>query len=405
MAVHLESELGVPVNVVNATGGKGVTGHNRGLRSRPDGYTITMITSELNMMHWTGLTKLDYRECRPLMSINEDAAALFVRQDAPWATLGELENEIRREPGKLTASGTASGGSWHLALAGWLMAGGINVEDVTWISSTGAAPSLQELISGGIDMVSCSLPEARTLIAAKQVRALGVMALKRIEGYEDVATFTEQGTDWSLYGWRGLGVPAGTPGEIADRLVAAIERVVSGNSSVAGQTFPQFMAAEGYDHTWRPPDEFGRFLEETDAALGTLLTHESMKSVNVDPIHPMTFPNLLFAALGVTTVGLLVRRIIVGRGEPAAAPAPNQRPSRRGMLFFALFAMAISLYPLLSETVGFVLLTGAVLLLLLSALGTRLLTGIAITVLFTPLVYQLFANVLRVPLPHGWWGW
>ncbi len=60
MAVYLEQELGVPVNVINATGGKGVTGHRRGLRARPDGYTITMITLELNTMHWSGLTRLTY---------------------------------------------------------------------------------------------------------------------------------------------------------------------------------------------------------------------------------------------------------------------------------------------------------------------------------------------------------
>src|SRR5688572_30436687 len=53
MALHLEQELGAPVNVINATGGKGVTGHSRGLRAKPDGYTITMITLELNMLPWS----------------------------------------------------------------------------------------------------------------------------------------------------------------------------------------------------------------------------------------------------------------------------------------------------------------------------------------------------------------
>ncbi len=37
LAVLLEQDLGVPVNVVNATGGDGVTGHSRGALARPDG--------------------------------------------------------------------------------------------------------------------------------------------------------------------------------------------------------------------------------------------------------------------------------------------------------------------------------------------------------------------------------
>ena len=43
-AMLLEQELGVPVNVINATGGAGVTGHQRGALARPDGYTLTMAT-------------------------------------------------------------------------------------------------------------------------------------------------------------------------------------------------------------------------------------------------------------------------------------------------------------------------------------------------------------------------
>ena len=99
VAAHLETQLHVPVNVINATGGKGVTGHSRGLRARPDGYTLTMITLELNMMHWSGLTSLTVADCEPLVSLNEDYAALFVLAGAPWKTLPELEQAIRAYSG------------------------------------------------------------------------------------------------------------------------------------------------------------------------------------------------------------------------------------------------------------------------------------------------------------------
>ena len=120
LAFLLEQELGVPVNVVNATGGGGVTGHSRGARARPDGYTITIVTVELNMLHWRGLTGISYEDFRPVMMVNQDAAAVFLRTDSQWKTLGELEQAIRDNPGKLKASGTAFGGIWHVALARWL---------------------------------------------------------------------------------------------------------------------------------------------------------------------------------------------------------------------------------------------------------------------------------------------
>ena len=57
----LEKELGQPVNVVNRVGGSGVVGHSAIAQGAPDGYTIGIITVEIGMMHWQGLTESDRR--------------------------------------------------------------------------------------------------------------------------------------------------------------------------------------------------------------------------------------------------------------------------------------------------------------------------------------------------------
>jgi len=411
VAVHFEKELGVPVSVINATGGKGVTGHSRGLLARPDGYTIAMITLELNMMHWSGLTDLTYDDCIPLMSLNEDYAALFVRNDAPWESLSELEAEIRKNPGKLTASGTASGGAWHLALAGWLIASDMKANDVNWISSTGAGPSLQELMAGGLDLVCCSLPEARTLLESGQVRALGVMSPSRAKGFEDVKTFDEQGTDWTLGGWRGLAVPKGTPKDVVDKLVSSCRKIVTGETAIVthdnshGITFPKFMEQQRFDHTWRPPAEFRRFLAETDEKLGKLLTSEAMRSVNRDRYNAMMLPNILLGLLGLTAIALAVQRFLPARATEPIDDDHFLGTSRLGTVNFAAIALAVAIYVLLAETVGFILIAGFILFALLWWLGTRFWVSATITVLFVPVVYEMFAILLRVPLPRGWLGW
>src|SRR5688572_1367222 len=140
----LEAELQVPVNVINATGGSGVTGHTRGALAKPDGYTLTMITVELNMLHWRGLTNISYRDFDPLVLLNRDDAALFVRADSLVTSLAELQEAIRDRPRGLKASGTAQGGIWHVAVAGWLQAVGMKPDDCVWVSINGAGPSLQE---------------------------------------------------------------------------------------------------------------------------------------------------------------------------------------------------------------------------------------------------------------------
>ena len=414
MAAHLEQELGVPVNVVNATGGKGVTGHSRGITAKPDGYTLAMITLELNTMHWIGLTELTYEDCIPLYSVNEDYAALYVRTDATWNSLAELEKEIQANPGKLKASGTASGGAWHLGIVGWLLASGMGAEDVTWISSTGSGPSLQELISGGLDMVCCSLPEARALLEAGQVRALGLMAPVRALGFEEVATFREQGTEWTLGAWRGLAVPLGTPDEKVARLKQAIGKIVRGETRIAssqsdaGTTFPEFMETQRFDHNFRTDEALQAFLSETDAKFEKLLTSDAMRTVNADRHSPMIFPNILFGLMACVLIGIVgisLRKQAIQTTSPLPPSESLEQDVTRNYSNFGLLVGAVLVYLLLVEMVGFVLLSMLLVFVMLYWLGTRGALSIGIAIVFVPAVYQLFANFLRVPLPRGWWGW
>jgi tripartite-type tricarboxylate transporter receptor subunit TctC len=401
VAAHLETELGVPINVVNATGGKGVTGHSRGLGARPDGYTLTMATLELNMMHWSGLTELTVADCIPLMSLNEDYAALFVRRDAPWQSLAELEADIQQTPGKLKASGTTTGGAWHLALAGWLEADGLGADSVTWISSTGSAPSLQELISGGLEMVCCSLPEAESLLDAGEIRALGVMAPQRALGFESVPTFDEQGTNWSLGGWRAIVVPVGTPAPIVEQLQTALQQVVEGKTLVAGTTFPQFMEQSGFDHTFRSGAELQRFFQETDAKFGKLLTSEAMRSVNRDRYSPMAFPWLIMGLMTCMLVGLAITGIRSGEGWGWQG-VPLKQPDYVG--FFLVLA-AIGGYVLVAETVGFLITSTVILVVLMKWMGASWRLTVPVVAIFPATIFQVFTHVLRVPLPQGWLGW
>ena len=116
----LEKELGQPVNVVNRTGGNGVVGHSAIATAAPDGYTLGMITVEISMMHWAGLTQLTPTDYTPIALMNIDPAGVTVRADSPYKNLNDLVNAVKANPGKFKASGTGQGGIWHLALAGML---------------------------------------------------------------------------------------------------------------------------------------------------------------------------------------------------------------------------------------------------------------------------------------------
>src|SRR5688572_32795173 len=78
VASLMEKELGQPVNVVNRTGGSGVVGHSAIATATPDGYTLGIITVEISMMHWAGLTELTPKNYTPLALMNEDPPGIQV---------------------------------------------------------------------------------------------------------------------------------------------------------------------------------------------------------------------------------------------------------------------------------------------------------------------------------------
>jgi tripartite-type tricarboxylate transporter receptor subunit TctC len=265
VAVLLERELGQPVTVVNRTGGGGAVGHTAGATARPDGYTLTMVTSELTMMHWMGLAQVSYKDFKPVALLNIDPAAINVRADASWKNVQELAEYIKSNPGKLKASGTGKGGIWDLARAGWQKAMGLPVDAVQWVPSTGAATGLQELVAGGVDIVPCSLPEAASLIDAGKVKALAVMAETRNPTFPNVPTLKEQGIDWAIGAWRGIMVPKDTPDEIVAVLEKSLEKIVQ------DKEFIDFMNKNGFGILYKPAHEFGPFLAEQDKIMGQLM--------------------------------------------------------------------------------------------------------------------------------------
>jgi tripartite-type tricarboxylate transporter receptor subunit TctC len=262
----LEKELKQPVNVVNRTGGSGVVGHQAIASAPPDGYTIGMATVEIGMMHWQGLTELKGSSYTPIALVNADPAGLQVRADSPYKSAKELVDAIKASPGKLKSSGTGQGGIWHLAIAGMLRSLNVDPAASPWVPSNGAAPGLQDLVAGGIEIVPCSLPEARSLIDSGKVRSLAIMDAKPATLYPNVPTLkAATGSDWTLAAWRGIVAPKGLPQDIADKLLAALEKVHK------SAEFNDFMKQRGFGVIWAPSVEFAAFMEKSDKDLGTVM--------------------------------------------------------------------------------------------------------------------------------------
>lgn len=265
IAKQLERELRQKVTVIHRIGGGGVVAFTAGAAAEPDGYTLTLITTEIGTLHWMGVTPINYKRFIHLALLNEDPAAIIVRSDARWGSIQELQNEIRTKPGKLRASGTGKGGSWDLCRIGWLNALDYPVNSLPWYPSQGAAPALRQLAAGQVDVVICSLPEAASVLRSGQAKALAVMAERRDANFSDVPTLIEKGVHFADGNFRGLAVPLGTPAEVVTVLEKVLEKIV------LSETYQRYMRETGYAVRYLQRAQCTEFIAERDRAFGRMM--------------------------------------------------------------------------------------------------------------------------------------
>lgn len=263
---QLSEALGTQVNVVNRTGGSGVIGHQAIASAQPDGQTLGLTTVEIGMMHWQGLTDLTSEKLTGIAQMNADPAGLTVSEDSPWETSEELIAFIEANPGELVASGTGQGGIWHLALIGMLLEAGLEPDAVSWVPSEGAAPALQELVAGGIDLSSSSLGENKTMLDSGRAKALAVMGPEPAASFPDVPTLQESaGLDYEMAVWRGITGPSGMEDNVVAELECHLEVIAD------SKEFGEYMSNLGLGVMFRGADEFTEYMAEDDAQKGEIM--------------------------------------------------------------------------------------------------------------------------------------
>ena len=267
LAAGLEQELGVTVGVVNKPGGGGVIGHAEMLSAKPDGYTIGFGTAEMASFYWAGNAAFKATDFTPIGLVNIDPAAFQVATDSPWADAKAALADIGAQPaGTYKMSGMGTGSAYHLAFAGFLKANGLDPLAVTLVPSQGAAPGFQELVSGGVQIIPSSLPEGLAMQQAGKVRALAVLSEARNPAFPDVPTAEEAtGVPFAGGTWRGVVGPQDLDPAVADRLAAAVTKVVT------SEAFTTFMTEKGFGVVNLGPVEFGDFLAQQHEQFGTIM--------------------------------------------------------------------------------------------------------------------------------------
>jgi tripartite-type tricarboxylate transporter receptor subunit TctC len=222
LADRMKNALNQSVIVENVTGAAGTIGAARVAHSAPDGYTTILGHWQTHVVNGaTFALSFDVvNDFEPISLIADCPMWLVGRNTLPPKNLAELIAWVKENPGKATVGIGGVGGGADVVGAYFQKSTGTRFQFVPY---RGAAPIIQDLLAGNIDLTLTQVASALAQVRSGQLKAYVVMAKTRWAEAPDTPTIDEEGFP-GLYAsfWHGLWAPKGTPKDVIAALNAAV---------------------------------------------------------------------------------------------------------------------------------------------------------------------------------------
>jgi tripartite-type tricarboxylate transporter receptor subunit TctC len=222
MVERMTGLLGQTVVVENVTGAAGTIGVGRVARAAPDGYMLVMGNVSTHVVNGAVYT-LPYdlvKDFEPIALVASNPQLIVARQTLPASNLGELIAWLKVNGDKATQGTAGVGSPAHIGGIFFQAATGTRFQFVPY---RGAAPIMQDLIAGQIDLTFAQTANALPQVRDSNIKAYAVTAPKRLVEAPNIPTADEAGLpgfDVSI--WHGLWAPKGTPANVVATIDAAV---------------------------------------------------------------------------------------------------------------------------------------------------------------------------------------
>ncbi len=263
-AAMLQDKVGQGVVIENKTGGSGVVGAAYAARATPDGYTLFANSlADTQNLHYLPVNYSPVDDFAMIgWIVDGPPLVLIINAKLPFKTLAELLADAKANPNKYSFGTSGPASSPGLTLA-QLNSRGKGPDPGGALSRLGRCGGA--VAGGAIQGAFTFYSQAKPLADDGKVRAIAVAGPKRLEGWPDVPTFTEQGYKIDQRGFVGLAAPAKTPKPIVDFLSKHLNEVVQSDE------FKKRMAELGMappPAAENTPEKFDKFMRDEIARQG-----------------------------------------------------------------------------------------------------------------------------------------
>jgi len=221
----------------------------------PDGYTLLAGNNAILATNAALYKKINFdpeADFAPIGLIGSQANILVVNPALPVKSMADLIALAKASPGKLNFASSGHGLAAHLA--GELFKAEAKI-DIVHVPYKGAAPALQDVIAGHVQMMFATASSVVPHIQDGKVRPLAVATLKRTAVLPDIPTIDELGIkNFDATTWHGLVAPARTPREV----VATLNRALAATLADAGVR--KSLGDLGVDIIGGAPEDFAAYI-------------------------------------------------------------------------------------------------------------------------------------------------
>jgi tripartite-type tricarboxylate transporter receptor subunit TctC len=248
IAPKLTEAFGQQALVENRPGAASSLGYEVGVRSAPDGYTLTLITPSYSINPSLYALKFDaLGEYTPIVMIAKGPLVAVVHPSLPARTMRELIAFAKAKPGVVTYGSTGQGAIIHLATALFENMAGIRMAHIPY---KGGSPALMDVIAGNIYLNFATPQTGLRQAKAGRVRPLAVTSATRLAAAPDIPTIAESGVPgYEVVNWQALIGPKGLPRAIVERINGVV------NQALASRDMEEKLQADGVSPAGGTPEQ------------------------------------------------------------------------------------------------------------------------------------------------------